>query len=206
LTQALSTTVWLARHGEVHNPANVLYARLPRMRLTPEGHRQAQALADFLKSRRLAAIYSSPMLRARRTAATVLASQPQAERVRIDSDLQEVRTAWEGEPIAVLERIDWDFYTHPRASGDESLQAIHFRMQRWLNRMLSRHAGAEVLGVSHGDPILILVGALRGLPLDPQRIFPRPYIDTGVVYEMRFDAQGRCQELQLHVPHAEAAA
>ena len=53
-----STTIWLARHGEVHNPGNVLYGRLPRMRLTPEGRRQAQALADFLAPRKLAAIES----------------------------------------------------------------------------------------------------------------------------------------------------
>src|ERR1700716_3978838 len=107
--RGMTTTVWLARHGEVHNPGNVLYGRLPRMRLTPEGRRQAQALADFLDPRPLAAIYSSPMLRARRTATTILANHPQVQRVRLDSDLQEVRTGWQGEPLDALERIDWDF-------------------------------------------------------------------------------------------------
>ena len=201
-----STTIWLARHGEVHNPGNVLYGRLPRMRLTPEGRRQAQALADFLAPRKLAAIYSSPMLRAKRTAETILASHPELTRVRIDSDLQEVHTSWQGEPLATLESIDWDFYAHPRGAGDESLQMIHNRMQRWLNRMLQRHAGSEVVGVSHGDPILILAGTLRGLPLVPERIFPRPYIETGALYELRFDAKGDCRDVQLLVPHAEAAA
>ena len=203
----MTTTVWLARHGEVHNPSNVLYGRLPRVRLTHEGQRQAEALADFLRPRPLVAIYSSPMLRARRTATAVLASHPELERVRIDSDLQEVRTAWQGEPVATLEKIDWDFYTHPRdPQGDESLQAIHDRMLRWLHRVLRRHSGGEVLGVSHGDPILVLVGTLRGLQLDPRRIFPRPYIQPGVVYRMRFDAHGICRDVELIVPHAEAAA
>ena len=203
----MTTTVWLARHGEVHNPSNVLYGRLPRVRLTHEGQRQAEALADFLRPRPLVAIYSSPMLRARRTATAVLASHPELERVRIDSDLQEVRTAWQGEPVATLEKIDWDFYTHPRdPQGDESLQAIHDRMLRWLHRVLRRHSGEEVLGVSHGDPILVLVGTLRGLQLDPRRIFPRPYIQPGVVYRMRFDAHGICRDVELIVPHAEAAA
>lgn len=200
------TTVWLARHGEVHNPSNVLYGRMPRVRLTPEGRRQAQALADFLRSRPLAAIYSSPMLRARRTAAAVLEVHPELKRVRIDKDLQEVRTAWQGEPVAALEQIDWDFYSNPRDPADESLRAIHDRMHRWLQRMLRRHAANEVLGVSHGDPILILVGTLRGLQLDPRRIFPRPYIEPGVLYRMRFDATGNCREVELFTPHAEAAA
>ena len=202
----MSTTIWLARHGEAHNPAELLYGRLPRVRLSPEGRRQAQALADFLAPRPLAAIYSSPMLRARRTAEAVVASRSDVARVRIDSDLQEVRTSWQGQPLHVLEQIDWDFYGHPRADDDESLPMIHDRMQRWLKRMLRRHAGAEVLGVSHGDPVLILAGTLRGLPLIPERIFPRPYIATGCMYRLRFDAHGECRDVEFLVPHEQAAA
>jgi broad specificity phosphatase PhoE len=206
LRRTEATTIWLARHGEAHNPGNVLYGRLPRVRLTAEGRRQAQAIADVVRHRPLAAIYSSPMLRARRTADAVLAVHPELGRVRQDVDLTEVRTGWEGEPIASLERIDWDFYTHPRRPEDESLSTIQRRMQRWLDRMLRRHAGSEVLGVSHGDPILVLVATLSGLPLEPRRIFPRPYIEPGVLYRLRFDASSTCRELELLVPHAEAAA
>jgi broad specificity phosphatase PhoE len=146
------------------------------------------------------------MLRARRTAEAVFATHPELDRVRVDSDLLEVRTAWQGEPLEALEQIDWDFYTHPRHPEDDTLQAIHDRMQRWLGRMLRRHAGQEVLGVSHGDPILILVGTLSGLPLDPHRIFPRPYIEPGVMYRLSFDAAGACEDIELLVPHAQAAA
>jgi broad specificity phosphatase PhoE len=201
-----TTTIWLARHGEVHNPSNVLYGRLPRMDLSPEGRRQAQALNSFLAERPLAAIYSSPMLRARRTAETIRASHPDLPRVRIDTDLQEIRSGWQGEPLADLEAINWDFYSHPRQPDDESLAIIQARMQRWLDRMLRRHSGAEVVGVSHGDPILILAGTLMGLPLDPERIFPRPYIEPASIYQLRFDAHGRSRGVQLHVPHALAAA
>jgi probable phosphoglycerate mutase len=176
------------------------------MRLTTEGQRQAQALADLLAPRPLAAIYSSPMLRARRTAQMILASHPELARVRIDANLHEIQTGWQGEPLTALERINWDFYAHPRAADDESLQMIHDRMLRRLKRMLTRHAGSEVVGVSHGDPILILAGTLQGLPLVPDRIFPRPYIETGAVYRLRFDADGACREVQLLVPHQQAAA
>jgi broad specificity phosphatase PhoE len=199
-----STTVWLARHGEVHNPAEVLYGRLPRMRLSHEGVRQAEALAAFLSSRQLAAVYSSPLLRARATAGTILESQCALDRVRIDRDLQEIRTGWQGQPLSALARINWDFYANPRCENDESLLMIYTRMRRWLDRMLVRHAGSEVVGVSHGDPILILVGSLRGLPLD-RGIFPQPYLATGTVFRMRFDSQGTCRDIQDFVPHAEAA-
>jgi broad specificity phosphatase PhoE len=201
-----ATTVWLARHGEAYNPNHVLYARLPRIRLTPEGRRQAEALANVLRPRPLVAIYSSPMLRARRTADAILATHAELGRIRIDSDLLEIRTGWQGEPNAALEQIDWDLYTHPRHPDDDTLQGIHDRMQRWLTRMLKRHPGREVVGVSHGDPILILVGTLTGLPLDPGRIFPRPYIGPGVLYCLRFDAAGACLSVDMQVPHAQAAA
>jgi broad specificity phosphatase PhoE len=200
------TTVWLARHGEVDNPGNVLYGRLPRVRMTPEGWRQAEALAARLASRDLAAIYSSPMLRARATAQVILAQHPELGKIKLASDLHEIRSGWQGEPLAALERIDWDLYGHPRRDDDESLQMISARMMRWLQRVLRRHAGGEVVGVSHGDPILILVGTLRGLPLQPHRIFPRPYIATGSMYRLQFGTNFVCQDIELLVPHAEAAA
>jgi probable phosphoglycerate mutase len=202
----MATTVWLARHGEVHNPGALLYGRLPRMRLSPEGQRQAQAIADTLAGRPLQAIYSSPMLRARRTAGFILDQHPSLGRVRISQDLQEVRTAWQGEPLEALERIDWDLYSHPRHPDDETLEHIQARMQRWLERVLRRHAGGEVVGVSHGDPILILVGTLSGVPLDSPDLFPRPYIPTATVYKLGFDDARKVRDIQMLVPHAEAAA
>jgi broad specificity phosphatase PhoE len=201
------TTIWLARHGAADNPRNVLYGRLPRVRLTDQGRREARALADFLAPRKLAAIYSSPMLRARRTAEAVLAEQHTVKRIHLDSDIQEIRTGWQGEPIEALQRINWDFYSNPRSPADESLSMVHDRMRRWVGRMLRRHAGAEVLGVSHGDPILILAASLRGLPLERERIFPQPYgIPTGGVFRFRFSARGECQEVRLVTPVVEAAA
>ncbi|MGI9145460.1 MAG: histidine phosphatase family protein [Chloroflexota bacterium] len=200
MSESPTTTIWLARHGEVHNPNRLLYGRLPRMQLSAEGRREANALAEFLRTRPLAAIYSSPMLRARRTARVVLGKHTELQRLRIDSDLQEVQTGWQGHPLETLEQIDFDFYAHPFGSQDESLQMIRDRMLRWLYRVLRRHAGSEVLGVSHGDPILILAGTLAGLALEPASIFPRPYIGTGVLYRMRFDAERECRDVQLLVP------
>jgi broad specificity phosphatase PhoE len=193
----MTTTVWLARHGEVHNPRNVLYGRLPRMRLTKLGRDQARSLATVLAGQSVVSVYSSPLLRARSTASIIAAGMPTVDRVHLDADLQEVRSGWQGEAVEVLEAIHWDLYGHPRTPADETLQMIARRMRRWLDRVLRRHAGNHVVGVSHGDPILVLIGMLRGLPLAPAALFPRPYIGTGVIFRCQFDQAGGCQNIEL---------
>ena len=62
------TQIHFVRHGEVHNPQKIYYGRLPGFPLSEEGRRQAQAAAHALRARPLAAIFSSPMQRARETA------------------------------------------------------------------------------------------------------------------------------------------
>jgi probable phosphoglycerate mutase len=198
--------VWLVRHGEVRNPAGILYGRLPRLGLSPLGQQQARAVAEFLAPRPLAAIYSSPLLRARKTAAAVLACHPELDRVRLSKDLLEIRTGWQGEPLAALEEINWDFYAHPRSLEDETIETIHTRMHCWLSRVLRRHAGREVVGVSHGDPILIVLAGLQGLALERQRIFANPYIEPATVFRLHFESAASRPEIQQFVPFAEAAA
>ena len=63
------TRVYLVRHGE--NPANLLKQfshRLVDYSLTPKGIAQAEQTAAFFLDKRIDAIYSSPLKRARKTA------------------------------------------------------------------------------------------------------------------------------------------
>ena len=46
-----SATVHLLRHGEVHNPAHVVYGRLPDYHLSEKGARMAEAAAADLARR-----------------------------------------------------------------------------------------------------------------------------------------------------------
>ena len=82
------------RHGEVHNPRAIFYGRMPRFRLSEAGRRQAEAAADYLAGAPLAAIYTSPLLRARQTAAIIQRAQQEAGRrvpAKVLSWLLEVR-------------------------------------------------------------------------------------------------------------------
>ncbi|KAL2226221.1 UNVERIFIED_CONTAM: hypothetical protein Sindi_1980800, partial [Sesamum indicum] len=69
------TEVYLNSHGECHMNLrpDLIAGRCPDAALTPNGKRQARALAVFLKSQgvRFNAIYTSPLDRARATALLV---------------------------------------------------------------------------------------------------------------------------------------
>jgi broad specificity phosphatase PhoE len=194
------TVIWLARHAQAHNPMAVLYGRLPRVGLSPAGRLQAEALADFLAARPLAAVYSSPMLRARQTARTIAAAQPDGPGVHVSQDLHEIRSSWQGRPLAELDAVRWDFYSAPRSRSDETLHAIRDRMCHWVRQTLRRYPGAEVVGVSHGDPILVLVAELQGRLVDIASIRPSRYPPTGSVYRLEVDSFGHAQKVELVVP------
>jgi len=145
------TTIHLVRHGLVHNPNEVFYGRLPRYRLGAEGELQAQAAALALKDKPLVAVYSSPLLRTRQTAERILAFHPKLK-VRLSRLLIEVGTPHDGSTIANMVANGWDLYSgnqHPHEQPEHITQ----RARKFFALMRQRHAGREVVAVSHGDVI-----------------------------------------------------
>ena len=63
------TVVHLVRHGEVHNPDRVLYGRLPEFHLSALGREMAELVAAHLADHDVTHVVSSPLERARETAA-----------------------------------------------------------------------------------------------------------------------------------------
>ncbi|MFM7873214.1 MAG: histidine phosphatase family protein, partial [Actinomycetota bacterium] len=68
---AISSTVHVLRHGEVHNPESILYGRQPGWRLSERGLAMAEAVAKWSKDLSLGAIHASPLERAQKTAAPI---------------------------------------------------------------------------------------------------------------------------------------
>ncbi len=182
---ATPTIVLLVRHGEVENPGQVLYGRIPRYRLSARGREQATCAAESLADRPVAAIYSSPLLRARQTAACIARRHPEAAR-HVSALLHEVRSAWQGTPFADF-RPGFSTYTDRRAPDDESMEEIAGRMTRFLARVRRRYPGRTVVAVSHGDPITILRVALSGRPVTLPAIRGADYADLCSVTEVTFD-------------------
>lgn len=180
---ARPTDFYLIRHAEVHNPRALFYGRLPRFRLSVAGEARARGIAETLTGDgvRLAAVYSSPRLRARQTAA------PLGQKVRLDKELDELRTHWQGTPQTEIgRRIAWDFFGPGWEPGDETLPEVAARLERFLDRALRRHQGEAFAAVTHGDPLLILAGRCAGLPLLMTALRPAVYPDPGVVLRLAF--------------------
>ena len=95
---AEQTVVHLLRHGEVHNPEKVLYGRLPGYRLSETGEAMALAAAEWLTDKGLTHVLSSPLERARQTAAPIAGKLDLP--VEIDDRLIEAGNAFEGMRVA----------------------------------------------------------------------------------------------------------
>lgn len=191
------TTIFFLRHGEVHNPQDVLYARLPRFRLSERGKQEAATTAKFLRREPIRALYSSPMLRARQTAKIVQNYHPDAP-LRISKHLLEVKTSYQGSPRMELQKINWDFYNQ-RRDGDESRDDVLARLLQQLQLTLKRHHGEQIIWVAHGDPVIFFTLWGQGRPLTDVRIYKgATYIGHASVTKFVFE-QGR--ELPVSVEY-----
>lgn len=161
-----ATLISLVRHGEVHNPQRILYGRLPRFGLSATGIAQAKAAGQFLRQRPFAAVFSSPLLRARQTARLLLAGSAE-QKLHISRYIHEVHNPNEGRLIAELIGRAWNRYDH-LPPGYETPADVLRRMQKFLRRVRRRYPGQHVVAVTHGDPILLVVLWRLGLSFAPQ--------------------------------------
>lgn len=156
----MPTTIYFIRHGEVHNPRGIYYGRLPRFRLSQRGREQAAQAAAFLMHKPLDVIYTSPMLRARQTAALLRAGRPVP--LRVSRLLNEVRSPYDGQLWKVLEDRHYDVYTGSPVEYEQAADVLA-RMLAFIRRARRQWDGGAVAAVSHGSPLAVLLDWARGV-------------------------------------------
>ncbi len=167
------TVVHLLRHGEVHNPEGVMYGRLPGYSLSEDGRRMALAAADALRDRDVAEIVSSPLERARETAAPV--AEALGLPVGTDDRLLESTNHFEGKTFGVGDGAlrhpsNWPFLVNPfQPSWGEPYHVVASRMLAAVRDVRDRVAGREAVCVSHQLPIWSLRRFVEG-----RRLWHRP--------------------------------
>jgi probable phosphomutase (TIGR03848 family) len=177
------TVVLLVRHGVTPTTGRILPGRRPGLHLSDEGVRQAEnAARRIAKLKRVAAIYSSPLERARETARAIARARRMP--VRIERGLLEIDIGqWAGRKLDDLrKRPEWDVVQrHPSAfrfPGGESFSEMQARITGALARIVAQHPGRVIVAVSHADPIKAVVSHALGVPLD---LFQRIMIGTASI-------------------------
>jgi broad specificity phosphatase PhoE len=164
--------VRIVRHGESEgNFAGSLQGSRLDTPLSPLGVRQAECLAARLAGEAIDAVWASPMVRARETAAAV--AVPLGLGVELDGDLVEFDWgAWSGRPFTgEVEKEVADVRARWRAgetelspTGGESPARAAVRADRFLKR-LSGSGARSPLVVAHGRFNRILMTRLLGREL-----------------------------------------
>ncbi len=151
------TTVHLLRHGEVHNPEKVLYGRLPGYRLSDLGLQMADRAATFLADRDVVHVVSSPLERARQTAAPVAATH--GLEVTIDERVIESENVFEGKRVgvgdgALSQPRYWKHLWNPfTPSWGEAYEQVAARVLAAVATAREAARGHEAVVVSHQLPI-----------------------------------------------------
>ena len=153
--------IYLARHGETAWSLTGQHTGRTDIPLTPKGEDNARALAKRLHGLKFGRVYTSPLVRAKRTAE--LAGFPDAE---IEPDLLEYDYGqYEGLRTAEIrqQRPDWDLF-RDGCPGGETVEQVGARADRLFARLRTLPPG-DVLLFAHGHILRVL--AARWLLLPP---------------------------------------
>ena len=133
-----------------------------RVELTEHGIAQVEAAARRLRREPIDRIYVSPLLRARHTAEIIAEALGLA--TAIDRRLADIRSGFDGRPVAdYLAAIAGD-PVDARVAGGESLRDYQLRVDGFL-RWLEAQPFACVLVVAHEETLRILDAHANGVDL-----------------------------------------
>lgn len=153
--------LWLLRHGATEWALSGRHTGSTDLPLLPEGEAEARALAPLLSRQQFAAVYTSPLQRARQTCA--LAGL--GDQAVIEPDLREWDYGrYEGITTAEIRQTvpGWSVFTHPCPDG-ERLEQVQQRCEGLISRLVERHPGEKVALFAHGHILRSLAGCWLGL-------------------------------------------
>lgn len=198
----------LLRHGETEWSRDGRHTGRTDVPLTAAGEQQARAAAAALAGRRIAAVWSSPAARARRTA-ELAGLKPDGT----DPDLWEWDYGgYEGLTTAEVRRRrpGWYLWTDgtvpggPGGSPSETVEAVGERCDRVLSRVRPLVwpqspdiLDGDVVLVAHGHVLRVLAARWLGLPAAAGAYFK---LDTASLSRLGFEHSRPVLSLWNHVP------
>lgn len=198
------THLFLVRHGATVWHAENRYAGSSDVALDPNGYAQAERLAAWASETKLAAIWCSPLTRARETAAAAARATglvPRADkRLReIDFGQIEGKTMAEAEQLfpEEIRRFRADPATYPMPGGEDPHKAAR-RAVSTLRDIAVALPNERVLVVAHNTLIRLALCSVMGIPLARYRtVFPA--VRNGALTEIRLEGENAAL-LQYNAP------
>jgi len=204
MLRAMSSTVHVARHGEVENPQKILYGRQPGWRLSARGQQMAEVLGEWSKSVDLGALHVSPLQRAQETAAPI--ARAHGIEITTDERLIEAANIFEGKSFepgsGILKHPSaWRHLYNPwKPSWGEPYDQQINRMFAAIFAAHKAANGKDAIVVSHQLPIWITRSAIEGRSMlhDPRK----RECTLASVTSIHFDDEGVISGLSYSEPAA----
>jgi probable phosphoglycerate mutase len=176
--------IWLVRHAETEWSLRGLHTGRTDVSLTDPGRARARELAAVLRDRRFALVLTSPLGRARETAA--LAGLGEAAQPR--EDLMEWDYGdYEGITTAEIRETDPDWYLwRDGVPGGETADEVAARCDRIIAEV--RSVDGDVAIVAHGHVLRAL--SARWVE-EPVRLGGRLFLSTGSYSVLGFEREVR---------------
>ena len=165
------TKVIFIRHGQTEWNVTGRYQGQSDVKLTEEGRKQAEKLADNFPVAKVDAVYASDLCRAMVTAETI--ANKFGLKVQAEPAFRELSFGdWEG--LTYQQIVDkWEdamanFLQHPdilEIPGGERFPAVQKRAETRLNELVKEHDGQTIVVVAHGAVLRTLLAAALHMPL-----------------------------------------
>ena len=186
--------LWLLRHGATEWARNGRHTGNTDLPLLPEGEDEARQLAPVLSQQHFAAVFSSPLQRARRTCELAgLGSSMTVMQELLEWNYGD----YEGITTPEIQRKvhDWSVFTHGCPNGEDA-QAVQKRCETAIAMALNAPGDGDVALFAHGHLLRALAGTWLGLGAMGGRLL---MLSTGSICVLGFE-HGKHAIVRWNVP------
>ncbi|NIQ38570.1 MAG: alpha-ribazole phosphatase [Proteobacteria bacterium] len=166
--------LYLVRHGEAANVRDGVFRYNGHIDVdvSPKGMRQIERVAEYLKDKKVSAVYSSDLLRARRGAEAI--ARHHGLTVEAFLEFREIKMGvWEGLTFGEIQErypgeVESKFkdFINYRVLGGENVIDVKNRAIPKLRELIALNRGGQIVLVGHGGMNMILLCDAMNLGFD----------------------------------------
>lgn len=181
------TKFYFVRHGKSTAAEDgLIQGRGLKVPLTEDGHKQAQAVAEYLKNFSFDLIFASTASRSKETARHVREFHNSIPYHEIFALNERYRGRFEGTSKEEFEKnypdvlLAWKNDIDVRPGDGESFEDVHNRVMPVIEKHLKEYEGKTLLYIIHGNVIRVILGSMLNIPFGKQSKLKQDYCALNV--------------------------